>query len=73
MAGKTGIDAAFIITHRLCRLLATWRSKINTFIDSQVVAGHITLGQGDTVKLWLDGAEAACAILEVLAPYNNIR
>ena len=72
MAQKTGADAIFVATRKICHILIKYSVKLRAFIDSQVVAGNITSAQATTAKAWLDLANAACDVFDILAGFNSV-
>jgi hypothetical protein len=66
---RTGIVALTFIVHHMCRLLATYRSAIDTVLSTAVTSGTITASQKSAVDTYLDGAQAACAILDLVTGY----
>lgn len=69
MALRTGMAVATLILEHLCRVLTAYRPAMNAVIASAVSAGTITSAQAGTLGTYLDGAQAACAILKTITGY----
>lgn len=69
MAIRIGTAELTLLAKHLCRLLAKYRTPINTAISNAVTAGKITSAQATTVMSFLDLADAACDILRLVTGY----
>jgi len=69
MALRTGIVVLTLIVEHICRLLTAYRPAMNGVIAAAVTADTITASQANTIGAWLDGAQAACAILKAVSGY----
>lgn len=61
--GRFGVSTIIFLTIKLCDIYQLNITKIKDFIDG--VSG-ITTDQKNTVKDWLDGANAACTVLKII-------
>jgi len=69
MALRTGMAIVTLLVMHICRTLNAYRPAMNAVIAAAVTAGTITSGQATTIGTWLDGAQAACAILKTVTGY----
>jgi len=69
MDTKTGIVALVQITKHMCRILTTWRPKIDKVVADAVTAGTITALDAAKVKTYLDAATGACDVLKIVTGY----
>lgn len=66
---KTGIVVATLIIEHLCRVLQSYRPKMDATIAAAVTGGAITTVQADILKTFLDGAQTACNIIRLVSGY----
>jgi hypothetical protein len=69
LAQKTGIAIATIIVEHLCRILTTYRGKMDGVIASAVSAGTVTSAQAVTLGQFLDLANDACTVIKLVSGY----
>jgi len=69
LALRTGIVVLTLIVEHICRLLTAYRPAMNVVIAAAVTAETITSAQATTINAWLDGAQAACAVLKAVSGY----
>lgn len=72
ITGKTGADAVFLAVKHICKILVSYGSKLDKFIDDSVTNGTITSGQATQAKLFLQSATVACDIFLLLAQASNV-
>jgi len=58
----TGITLVISIVKNLCRALDKWYPQIRSWIE----ASTLTAEQKNTLLLWLNGANAACTLIELI-------
>lgn len=69
MAVRTGLVVLTLILHHMCRLLATYRTAMNTALAAAETAGTITSAQHTTATAFLDSVGAACTVFELVTGY----
>lgn len=69
MALRTGIVIVTLLVEHICRVLTTYRPAINGVIANAVTATTISSAQAATLETWLDGIQAACAVLKTISGY----
>jgi hypothetical protein len=69
MAVRTGIVVVTLLVKHICRVLSVFRPSIDTVIANAVAGDVITSTQSASLKVWLDGTQAACDIIRLVSGY----
>lgn len=69
MALRTGLVVLTIILEHACRLLATYRVRMDQALVDAETAGTISSAQHTTATTFLDAINGACAIFKLVSGY----
>jgi hypothetical protein len=67
--GRTGADGVYKSVHRICQILIKYQVKLVAVIATMTELELLTAAQAATATTFIQGAQAACAVFEVIAHY----